>query len=227
MGKVNADDFNDTVLSYYNELANKKPLPREEEDELISLAKTGDENAKNKIIESNLRFVFNVAKKYKGNGVPMTDLISDGNMGLIKALDKFDMERGVKFITYAVFWVKQAMIQSIKEHFLKGMVEETTDVMSQEIYDVCEEQYMEDGAMFDMPNKDVACNVIDNAMSCLTPRERSVIEMNYGMNGYSELSLKDIGDSFGITGERIRRIKQKAIRKMRAEVMSNDSFFEN
>ena len=231
MGKPNADDFNSTVLAYFKELSEKTPLPREEEEKLIPLAKNGDENAKNKVIEANLRFVFNVAKKYKGHGVPIQDLISEGNLGLMKALERFDEKRGIKFITYAVFWIKQAMIKTIQDNYVKGMTEETTDMNEeQERLDV-EDTSTEDDVntkdpMFEIPSGNTVNNIIDRAMSCLTTRERDIIQMNYGMNGYSELSLKDIGDAFGLTGERIRHIKQVAMRKMRSEVMANNSFFD-
>lgn len=231
MGKPNADDFNSTVLAYYKELSNKNPIPRDEETKLIALAKNGDENAKNKVIEANLKFVFNIAKKYKGNGVPLQDLISEGNIGLVKALFRFDETKGTKFITYAVFWVRQAMIKCVQDNYVRYTTEETTDISGeQDKYDVEDEDSEGDAnlkePMFEIPSGNTASNLIDKALSCLTPREKSIIEMNYGMGGYSELSLKDIGETFGLSGERVRHIKQRAMRKMRSEVMSYNAFFE-
>ena len=232
MGRRNDDDFNDTVLSYYNSLASMSPISRVEEERLIALAKEGDDDAKNEVIKANLRFVFDVAKKYKGKGVPLADLISEGNMGLIKALDKFDLDKGTKFITYAVFWIRQAMIKSIctylqrKERHLSVDDDEEDGIpvltqVSSKLYEKDDdEENKEDVIDYFLENK----NIIDEALSCLTPRERMIIERSYGINGYNEVTLKEIGDSEGITGERVRHIKQKAMRKMRSAVMNSMSF---
>ena len=107
---VYVNDFNTTVQTYYADLKKYKSISREKEQELFKLIKKNDDvQAKNKIIESHLKFVFDVAKKYKGHGVPLEDLISEGNMGLTKAIEKFDENKGVKFISYAVWWIKQAI----------------------------------------------------------------------------------------------------------------------
>ena len=110
------NDFTDNVRVYYNELKKYKPISRKEEKRLIKLYKNGSLMAKNKLLESNLRFVFDIARKYTGRGVPICDLISEGNLGLIKALDKFDNSKNVKFISYAVWWIKQAMLDSISKN---------------------------------------------------------------------------------------------------------------
>ena len=99
---VYVNDFNTTVQTYYTNLKKYKPISREKEKELFKLIKNNNIEAKNELLESHLKFVFNVAKKYKGKGVPLEDLISEGNMGLTKAIEKFDDEKGVKFISYAV-----------------------------------------------------------------------------------------------------------------------------
>ena len=108
------NDFNEAVKSYYESLKKCTPISREEEKKLLTLAKQGDISAKNKIIESNLRFVFNIAKKYKGYGVPINELISEGNIGLLKAIEKFDDTKDVKFISYAVWWVKHMIFTFVK-----------------------------------------------------------------------------------------------------------------
>ena len=108
------NDFNEAVNNYYESLKKCKPVSREEERKLVKLAKQGDISAKNRILESNLRFVFNVAKNYKGCGVSLNELISEGNMGLIKAIEKFDLTKEVKFISYAVWWIRQGIQAYIK-----------------------------------------------------------------------------------------------------------------
>ena len=102
MANAYANDFTTTVKTYYNDLKKCKPISRQRESELILRAKNGDLKAQNTILEANLRFVFNVAAKYKGNGVPLSDIISEGNLGLIKAIEKFDPSKNVKFISYDV-----------------------------------------------------------------------------------------------------------------------------
>ena len=109
------NDFNEAVVNYYESLKKCKPVSREEERRLVKLAKQGDILAKNKILESNLRFVFNVAKNYRGCGISINELISEGNMGLIKAVEKFDVTKGYKFSTYATWWIRQAITRSIAD----------------------------------------------------------------------------------------------------------------
>ena len=103
MANLYVNDFSTTVKTYYDELKKYKPISREKEKELLIKAKNGDLNAQNEILTSNLRFVFNIAKRYKGNGAAISDLISEGNLGLVKAIQKFDPEKDVKFISYAWF----------------------------------------------------------------------------------------------------------------------------
>ena len=105
--EVGLNDFSDSVKTYYQELKRHKPLPRDVERELIVKAKAGDIEARNKILTANLRIVFNIAKKYRGHGVDLSDLISEGNDGMIKAIEKFDLSQNVKFFSYAVWWVRQ------------------------------------------------------------------------------------------------------------------------
>ena len=122
-----ANDFNDTVRVYYDDLKKYKPLTRAKEKRLLKKCKKGNLKAKNEIIESNLRFVFDIAKRYTGRGVSISELISDGNMGLLRAIDKFDETKDVKFISYAVWWIRQAMLESIKKKNLFSFVEMEPD----------------------------------------------------------------------------------------------------
>ena len=110
-----ANDFTHTVRVYYDDLKNKKPLTRAKEKRLIRLSKRGDTKARNELLEANLKFVFDVAKKYSGRGVSMGDLISEGNLGLIKAIEKFDDNNDVKFISYAVWWIRHSILNAIQK----------------------------------------------------------------------------------------------------------------
>lgn len=114
--KGNFDDFTDSSISWYLEQINKIPLlSREEEDMLARLSRTGDQTAKDKLIKANLRFVVSIAKKYQTSGISLLDLINEGNMGLIKAAERFDPERGFHFISYAVWWIRQAILLAISQ----------------------------------------------------------------------------------------------------------------
>jgi RNA polymerase primary sigma factor len=109
------NDFTSTVRTYYDELKKYKPLSRARERRLLKLCKRGDEKAKNELLEANLKFVFDIAKRYTGRGISIGELISEGNMGLIKAVDKFDESQDVKFISYAVWWIRHSMLDAIRK----------------------------------------------------------------------------------------------------------------
>ena len=115
MANQYVNDFSTTVKTYYDELKKYKPISREKERKLLFKAKNGDLDAQNEILTSNLRFVFNIASRYKGQGAAISDLISEGNLGLVKAIQKFNPERDVKFISYAVWWVRNSMQEFIKK----------------------------------------------------------------------------------------------------------------
>jgi RNA polymerase primary sigma factor len=115
MTKASFWDMEDSLGSYLTEIASSKPLPAAEEVDLARRIKQGDENARNRLVEANLRFVVSVAKEYQNRGVPLADLISAGNMGLITAAERFDETKGFKFISYAVWWIRQGILQTLAE----------------------------------------------------------------------------------------------------------------
>ena len=118
-----ANDFTNTVKIYYDDLKKYKPLTKAKEKRLLKLSRKGNLKAKNEILESNLKFVFDIAKHYTGRGLSISELISEGNMGLMRAIEKFDEEKDIKFISYAVWWIRQAMLEAIKKKRLLTMVE--------------------------------------------------------------------------------------------------------
>lgn len=212
MSKLYANDFSPTVTTYYKELGKYRPMQKDEETELIIRAKNGDVNAQNKILEANLRFVFNIAKRYKGMGVPLLDLISEGNLGLMKAINKFDPNRDNKFITYAVWWVRESIKQFIKENT-------TTYTVDCSIYEDDEDaptNFISDETKSEEDHKK---EVISKLLSKLTEREKEIIEKYYGLNGKEEKNLEEIGKELGLTKERIRKIKWSALQKMRSEIL--------
>lgn len=230
MGNSYVNDFSTTVKTYYDELKRYKPITRSKERELLIKAKAGDLKAQNEILESNLRFVFNIASRYKGNGAPISDLISEGNLGLVKAIQKFDIDKNVKFISYAVWWVRSSMQEFIKrrqcslniekdEDSLNGLVssngikdEEDEDVYKMEVV-LSDEEDEEKRELQKNQRK-----IVDKLLSKLSERERYIVEEYYGING-KEKNLEEIGKVLGLTKERIRQIKNHAFSKLRSDIL--------
>ena len=226
------NDFNEAVVNYYESLKKCKPVSREEEKKLVKLAKQGDILAKNKLLESNLRFVFNVAKNYRGCGISINELISEGNMGLIKAIDKFDEEKDVKFISYAVWWIRQGIQTYIKA---KGCGRSVTtvdeesikeNITEQDILDEEDEVVNKSDTMLsneeDEFNREVQINqdaIVSKLLSSLGPREKIIIEKYYGLNGNKSKNLEEIGEELNLSKERVRQIKMTCFKTLRTEVM--------
>ena len=253
---------------YLSEISQYEPLSPDKEVELAVLIAKGDKDAMKELVEANLRFVVSVAKKYQGNGLSLSDIINEGNLGLIKAAKRFDPSRGFKFISYAVWWIRQAILQALAEQgrlirlplnrvgtitkITKAAekleaemgrppkVEEIShqlDVKSEEVFNAL--QYSRRHSSLDAPfaegedsslinviedeqEKDPDNKVMDtsmkeeiaSALSTLTERERSVIEMYFGINRDRSFTLNEIGEQFSLTRERVRQIKEKAIRRL-------------
>ena len=253
---------------YLQEIGKVDLITAEEEVELAQRVKQGDQLALEKLTKANLRFVVSVAKQYQNQGLTLPDLINEGNLGLIKAAQRFDETRGFKFISYAVWWIRQAILQALAEQgrlirlplnrvgtitkITKAAekleaemgrppkVEEIShqlDVKSEEVFNAL--QYSRRHSSLDAPfaegedsslinviedeqEKDPDNKVMDtsmkeeiaSALSTLTERERSVIEMYFGINRDRSFTLNEIGEQFSLTRERVRQIKEKAIRRL-------------
>jgi RNA polymerase primary sigma factor len=236
---VGNNDFTDSVKIYFKDLQRCKPLTREKEKELMALAKEGDVEARNKILSSNLRFVFNIAKKYRGKGVSIADLISEGNKGLLKAFNLFDQSKDVKFFSYAVWWIRQKMIKAIEN---KNIMKES-EVSFEEIFPVYNETPQDasdellpvedDGYKVSMMDvKDDILNnlerdeeekqkkvVVKELLAKLPKRERIVVEKYYGLEKDDDgQSLEEISVELNISTERVRQIKMRALNEMRMQV---------
>ena len=260
------------ILSVYLREINRIPLlSYDEEYELALKAKAGDKAARDRIINANLRFVVSVAKKFRGNGLPLSDLIDEGNIGLITALDKFEPEKGYHFISYAVWWIRQSIMKAISEKSRavrlplnrsneliqiqkaqKNLMHEMekTAPTAEEIADLTGLDrklvddllsISQDIVSFDSPVKkddesdstfgdfieDEAdgpeTQVIDSSLkdevqgilSVLTDKERAIIIKRFGLDGSEPKSLKEIGEGYGLTKERIRQIEKRALEKLR------------
>ena len=228
-----ANDFTETVRVYYDDLKKYKPLTKAKERRLLKKCKKGNLKAKNEILEANLRFVFDIAKHYTGRGVPISELISDGNIGLLRAIEKFDESKDVKFISYAVWWIRQAMFESIKRRNAINFVEIEPNTDNDSSMDKKLIEDDEDDVSFnnDFSNENDAKsievsenqrNIITSLIGTLSDRERDIVENYYGINDKKELTLTDIGKKYNLSSERVRQIKLNAIRKLRSKILLYD-----
>lgn len=253
---------------YLQEISREERVSPEEEAELARRIRAGDRKALEKLTRANLRFVVSVAKQYQNQGLSLSDLINEGNLGLIKAAEKFDETRGFKFISYAVWWIRQSILQAIAEQSRivrlplnqvgsvnkinkvlskfeqenerrpsadeiaeqVGMPEEkVTDVMKVSGRHISVDAPFvegEDNGLLDvLPNEDspMADNTlvkeslrkeVERVLLTLNERERNVLEAFFGIN-QAEMTLEEIGSKYGLTRERVRQIKEKAIRRLR------------
>jgi len=258
-------------LDVYLHEINKTPLlTREQEQALARRIRKGDKDALDRLVKANLRFVVSIAKQYSNQGLPLEDLINDGNLGLIKAAHRFDEKRGYKFISYAVWWIRQAMLQSLAEHSrivrlplnragtlyrigkasrqldqelgrapnareiakkLKLSEEEVEDTMhianthvsldepySTDQDDTSLVDYLQDDSS-PMPDEETYGRALsddmEKALATLSERERQILSMYFGLSREEPLTLEEIGKELGLTRERIRQIKEKAIIRLR------------
>ena len=225
---------------YLQEIGREDLITVEEEVELAQAIKRGDRKALEKLTRANLRFVVSVAKQYQNQGLSLPDLINEGNLGLIKAAEKFDETRGFKFISYSLNKISKAFSKFEQENERKPSPEELAeelDIPVDKISDTLKVSGRhisvdapfvegEDNSLLDVLVNDDApvadrslmneslSKEIDRALATLTERECEIIKMFFGI-GCQEMTLEEIGDKFGLTRERVRQIKEKAIRRLR------------
>lgn len=235
MDNLYVNDFTTTVKTYYEELKLCKPLTKAKERELMFKAKNGDIEAKNMILESNLRLVFDIAKRYRGRGVALPDLISEGNMGLIKAMDKFKPNMNVRFMSYAVWWVRNSMSECIKNKMVISAIEKGEDdlnnaVLEKAPYDEEDERLTKGETLYqpDDDNDDDSTvsdkkKVVNELLSKLDEREKYIMVHYYGIGGEMEMNLEEIGNNLNITKERVRQIKSKIFEKLRTDILLMES----
>ena len=254
---------------YLQEIGKVDLISADEEVELAQRIKGGDKIALERLTKANLRFVVSVAKQYQNQGLTLPDLINEGNLGLIKAAQRFDETRGFKFISYAVWWIRQSILQALAEqsrivrlplnkigsinkinkmyayleqaHERVPSAEEIARELDMSVNDVKESMKNsgrhismdaplvegEDSNLYDVlrsgesPNPDKELmheslkTEIERALETLTPREADVIRLYFGLNGQHPLTLEEIGETFDLTRERVRQIKEKAIRRLK------------
>lgn len=261
---------------YLNDIGKLTMLSADEEAELARRIKMGDEEALNKLTKANLRFVVSVAKQYQNQGLSLSDLINEGNVGLMKAARRFDETKGFKFISYAVWWIRQSILQAIVEYarivrlplnkvgsynkvndaflsFIQEFEREPTNEELAELLDISPKEVTNmlrgtnrhlsvdapiNGEDSDSTMLDILINSsetspddplmeeslkeeVQQGLSLLSPREVEVISAYYGLNGFKSLTLEEIGEQFGLTRERVRQIKERAIRRLRKSYNKN------
>ena len=253
---------------YLQEISKETMISAEEEVELAQRIKKGDQKALERLTKANLRFVVSVAKQYQNQGLSLPDLINEGNLGLLKAAERFDETRGFKFISYAVWWIRQSILQAISEQsrivrlplnqvgsvnkinreinrfeqlnerrpsvdeiaekvdLPQDKIDEAMSINGHHISVDAPFVEGEDNSLLDVMTNTEAPEAdkelvdeslkseIQTALNALNERERNVVEASYGIN-QPELTLEEIGSKFGLTRERVRQIKEKAIRKLR------------
>ncbi len=199
-----------SLEKYLNEISREPLLSPEEELELTKKIHEGDRESLERLVRANLRFVVTVANQYKDQGLSLPDLINEGNVGLIKAAEKFDEKRGSKFITYAVWWIRERILHALAEEQRQA---------SRHLHDT-----------LSSPDSLVAPSGLsvetipaerNHALSLLSERERFIIERTFGLNNQPEMTLEEMGESLGLSRERVRQIREKAIRKLRAMGIDN------
>ena len=264
----------ESLEKYLQEIGKEEMLSTEEEVELAQQIRKGDQKALDRLTKANLRFVVSVAKQYQNQGLTLPDLINEGNMGLIKAAEKFDETRGFKFISYAVWWIRQSILQAIAEQsrivrlplnqvgsmnkinrILNKFeqenerrpsvdeISERTDLPEEKIDEAMmvsgrhvsmdapfvdgeENSLLDIMINTDSPMADRELVVeslrseIAEALQMLNERERRVVKAFYGI-GEPEMTLEEIGNKYGLTRERVRQIKEKAIRRLRGNTKNN------
>ena len=261
---------------YLQDVSKIDMITAEEEVELAQRIREGDQSALDKLTKANLRFVISVAKQYQNQGLTLSDLINEGNVGLVKAAQRFDETRGFKFISYAVWWIRQSILQAIAEQSrvvrlplnkigdinkirkasihleqvhqrvpsaseIAKELDMTVSSVKQSLKNSSRSLSMDapfqegenDNNLYDVissgetPNPDKALIheslkiEIDRALDTLAPREADVVKLNFGLSGQPAMTLQEIGDTFELSRERVRQIREKAIRRLRQESKSH------
>ena len=226
MRNIYVNDFNRTVKTYYQELSKFKTLSKDDERALLIKAQEGNLKAKEELISCNLRFVFDIAKKYSGHGVAMEDLIAEGNLGLFKAIEKFDLSKEIRFVSYAIYWIKFYIKDLIKTYYATKVVEVSDEVLKSNIKaNIIEDEEDEKLSVLDIHSSfeedyNSEMRQIREMMVNLSPRSQIIIEKYYGLNGNVPHTLEEIGDMLNLSSERVRQIKDKSLRFLRCEALT-------
>ena len=265
-----AGSSDENILSIYLKEINKVPLlTRKEEQDYARRAAKGETLGKNKLIQANLRFVVNVAKKYQNQGLPLADLISEGNIGLMNAIERFDVSKGYHFISYAVWWIRQAILKAIceKSRMIRLPLNRANELVQIEkarkelqsgsrgdpeiqeiakaldmnedhvadLINISRDMVSLDTPIYDEKDSSILSDFVEDkgqkapeelaidrslredinvVLSTLSSKEADIIQYRFGLNGKRPMSLKEIGNRYKLTKERIRQIEKKALKRL-------------
>ena len=265
-----ARSSDENILSIYLKEINKVPLlTRKEEQDYARRAAKGETLGKNKLIQANLRFVVNVAKKYQNQGLPLADLISEGNIGLMNAIERFDVSKGYHFISYAVWWIRQAILKAIceKSRMIRLPLNRANELVQIEkarkelqsgsrgdpeiqeiakaldmnedhvadLINISRDMVSLDTPIYDEKDSSILSDFVEDkgqkapeelaidrslredinvVLSTLSSKEADIIQYRFGLNGKRHMSLKEIGNRYKLTKERIRQIEKKALKRL-------------
>ena len=265
-----AHGTSDSVSVYWRDIQNYQPLTKKQEGELVKQARMGHVEAMHELVAANLRFVVSIAKDYSGYGLSFNELISEGNVGLIEAVKRFDETRGFKFITYAVWWIRQGILKALAEQSKAARppmsqvndlqkvekraggltqklgreptleeIAESADIsldrarnalevgqrdvsFDTPIYageeDTLLSVYVEDCTILDEDfDRDQLNQTLHNCLQILDAREHQIIRSYFGMEGQTPMTLEKIGATLGLTRERVRQLRDRALQKMRLQ----------
>jgi len=236
------------IGKYFKEVRTSKLLSINEETSLGYKIYNGDKKSIDKLVISNLKFAISIAREYQGYGLPLEDLISEANLGLIKAASRFDVTKGFKFISYAVYWIRQTIMQSLNDNSrtirlpsniinelnklnklnseniptyahcvsLNDYIKNNDNLNGTELKDLIKDERSHEFDIFKI-NKDKIKIIINNSLKILDKREKYIIDSYFGLNNNCEpMTLEIIGNKYNLTKERVRQIKNKALRKLRS-----------
>ena len=215
----------DSILNkYLDEIGREKLLSEDDEKRLSARILKGDERALNRLIEANLRFVIVIARQYQGQGLAMEDLVSEGNMGLMKAARKFDAERGLRFVNYAVVFIRQQIEKALKKESAEQRVEGTRDGQTRSVDaplgSKANVSLLSVLVNTDSPQADQRVynanleDAVERALQTLNERESAVINAYFGI-GEERMTMADIGERMNLKRERVRQIRNRAVRRLK------------
>lgn len=212
---------------YFSDIKHFKTLSRQEERALGMKIQRGDKSALNKLVNHNLKFVVSIAKKYRDRGVPFEDLISEGNMGLYHAAEKYDGRKETKFITYAVWWIKNSINEIIKDYASNNEINVDDFIFDKKKSVEYHQELINEEFEEELNNIQSRNDSVEELLKCLQERERKIVTMFFGLKGTKEMNLDEIGQSMGLSMERVRQIKDVALIKLKSNVlMMNNDFFK-
>lgn len=230
---VKVDDFEKSTSLYFEEIKNNKPLTKKEEKNLWKrFREKNDLSAREALIKANLKFVPSVAKQFKGCGLPFADIIEEGNIGLVTAIDRFDPRKDTKVISYAIWWIRKCILEAIEK---KGALdaENLDDLTKTET--IVKDEDENSGAKIIVPEKKefdeaIECpmdakQILEELFDGVPERERFIISDYYGLDGVKPKTLDEIGAEFNLTKERVRQLNEKALRKMRSNALLKNLSF--